>query len=130
MAKIIIAGDAMVIESAYTLETLKTLEKYRPKALSLYDESGKEEVFKVGTTIGRGNINIYGASFGSSSKNDDKNAIITMELPADTTDAKAYAEDAVGVAIIYLNQVEKQFEDALMSVESERETVRSSITVM
>ena len=35
MARIIIAGDAMVVESAHTLETLKTLEKYRPKALTL-----------------------------------------------------------------------------------------------
>lgn len=130
MARIIIAGDAMVIESAHTLETIKTLEKYRPKALTLYDEDGKNEMFKVGTTTGKGNINNYGASFGSVSKNDEKKAIITMEIPAGTTDVKAYAENVVGAAIIYLNLVEDQFADALASVEAERETVRSTITVM
>lgn len=130
MARIIIAGDAMVVESAHTLETLKTLEKYRPKALTLYDEDGKTEVFKVATTTGKGSINGYGASFGSASKNDEKKAIITMEIPAGTTDAKAYAENAVGVAIIYLNRVESQFADALASVEAEKATVRETITVM
>lgn len=130
MAQIKIVGDAMVIESAHTLETLKTLEKYRPKALVLYDEDGKTALFKVGTTSGTGGINQYGASFGSASKNEEKKAVITLEIPADTADAKAYAEDRVGVAIVHLNRVEEQFEAALASVEEERETVRSSITVM
>ena len=130
MARIIIAGDAMVVESAHTLETLKTLEKYRPKALTLYDEDGKTEIFKVGTTTGKGSINGYGASFGSASKNADKKAVITMEIPAGTADAKAYAEDKVGAAIINLNRVEAQFADALQSVDTEKAAVRESITVM
>lgn len=130
MAKILIAGDAMVVESAHTLETLKTLEKYRPKALTLYDEDGKTEMFKVGTTTGKGSINAYGASFGSASKNDAKKAIITMELPAGVADAKKYAEDTIGVAIIYLNRVEEQFATALADVEKEKADVRSNITVM
>lgn len=130
MARIIIAGDAMVIESAHTLETIKTLEKHNPKALTLLDDDGKTVIFKVGTTSGKGNINVYGASFGSASKNDEQKAIITMELPADTTDAKAYAEDFVGTAIIKLNAVEAQFEAALADVEAEKATIRESITVM
>lgn len=130
MARIIIAGDAMVVESAHTLETIKTLEKHNPKALTLLDDDGKTVVFKVGTTTGKGNINAYGASFGSESKNADKKAIITMELPAGTTDAMGYAEDAVGTAIIKLNAVEAQFEYALASVAKEKETIRESITVM
>lgn len=130
MAKIIIAGDAMVVESGYTLETIKTLENYRPKALVLYEEDGKTEAFKVGTTNGDGTINAFGASFGSASKNGEKKAIITMKLPADTADAKAYAEKTVGTAIINLNKVEAQFADALAAVEAEKETIRESITVM
>lgn len=130
MAKILIAGDAMVIESAHTLETLKTLEKHRPKALCLYSEDGKEVVFKVGTTAGEGNINGYGASFGSVSKNGEKKAIITMRIPADTAYAAAYAEDVIGNAIIKLNKVEAQFEDALEGVEAEKAEVRENITVM
>lgn len=130
MARIIIAGDAMVIESAYTLETLKTLEKYRPKSLVLFDEDGKTEIFRVGTTTGKGSIKPFGASFGSSSKNDEKHAIITMEIPAGTTDAKDYAEQVVGAAIIYLNRVESQLDAAISSVADEKASVRENITVM
>ncbi|MBQ7044472.1 MAG: hypothetical protein IJN78_07690 [Clostridia bacterium] len=130
MARIIIAGDAMVVESAHTLETLKTLEKHRPKALTLYDEDGKTEIFKVGTTTGKGSIGSMGASFGSVSKNGEKKAIITMEIPANTADAQAYAEDVVGTAIINLNKVEAQFEAALAAVDTEKATIRESITVM
>lgn len=130
MARIIIAGDAMVIESAHTMEEIKTLEKHCPKALALVDAESKSEIFRVGTTSGKGNINAYGASFGSSAKNDDKKAIITMEIPAGVSDAKAYAEETVGVAINHLNKVEAQFESALASVKAEMDKVRSSITVM
>ena len=37
MAKITIAGDAVVITSTQKLEDIKLLEKYRPKALCLYE---------------------------------------------------------------------------------------------
>lgn len=65
MAKITIAGDSIVITSSKTLEAIKDLEKYRPKALRLYerDEDGsKTEVFRVasGST---GVINGNGAVF-------------------------------------------------------------------
>ena len=35
MAKIVIAGDAVVITSALKLEDIKTIAKYNPKALTL-----------------------------------------------------------------------------------------------
>ena len=35
MAKIVIAGDAVVVTSAMKLEDIKTIEKYRPKELVL-----------------------------------------------------------------------------------------------
>ena len=130
MAQIIIAGDAMVVKAAYTLETIRTLEKYRPKALSLFDDDGKTEIFRIGTTTGKGSINSYGASFGSSSKDDEKKAIITLEIPSGTEDAKTYAEDVIGIAILYLNRVEEQFADALASVENEKATVRENITLL
>mgnify|MGYP000937705903 CR=1 FL=1 len=63
MAKIVIAGDAVVVTSAMKLEDIKTIEKYRPKELVLKGgEDGKEPIFGVGTTHGAGNINAVGAS--------------------------------------------------------------------
>ena len=62
MAKIVIAGDAVVVTSAMKLEDIKTIEKYRPKELVLKGgEDGKEPIFGVGTTHGAGNINAVGA---------------------------------------------------------------------
>lgn len=132
MAKITIAGDAMVITSSQTLEAIKTLEKYRPKALCLYEtgENGKkEEVFKVCATAGEGSINQYGASFGSVSHDDEKLATITLPIPRGTQDAVEYAAEKVGVAIINLNKVEEQFAEALADVETEKAAVRENITV-
>lgn len=130
MAKILIAGSALVIKSGYSLDEIKTLEKYRPKALTIFEEDDKTELFKVGTTKGDGSIGTFGASFGRSSADDDKKATITIDIPADVTDAKKYAEDTVGVAIVYLNKVEDQIPDALASVEEERAKVRENIVAL
>lgn len=132
MAKITIAGDAVVITSTQKLEDIKLLEKYRPKALCLYEtgENGKkEEVFKVGSTTGEGAISMYGASFGSTTHDEEKLATITMTLPRGVADAKQYVADAVGVAILNLNKVEAQFAEALADVTAEKETVMENITV-
>ena len=132
MAKITIAGDAVVITSTQKLEDIKLLEKYRPKALCLYEtgENGKkEEVFKVGSTSGEGAISMYGASFGSTTHDEEKLATITITLPRGVADAKQYVADAVGVAILNLNKVEAQFAEALADVTAEKEAVMENITV-
>lgn len=132
MAKIVIAGDAIVITSTQKLEDIKTLEKYRPNALTLYetDENGKKtEVFKVGSTTGEGAISQYGASFGSTTHDTAKLATITMSLPRGVEDAKKYVADMVGVAIINLNKVEEQFEAALAEVTAEKAAVLENISI-
>ena len=132
MAKITIVGDALVVTSAKTLEAIKTLEKYRPKALRLYetDEDGKkQEAFVVGSTKGNGSINQYGASFNGVTHDDQKLATITMQIPAGTTDAVEYAAEKIGVAIIMLNKVEAQIDEALAEVAAEKATVRENIVL-
>lgn len=132
MAKITIVGDAMVVTSTKTLENLKTLEKYRPKALRLYetnDEGKREEVFTVGTTKGTGSINQYGASFASETHDDAKLATITLPIPTGTANAKEYAAEKIGVAITLLNKVEAQIDGALADVAAEKAKVLENITV-
>ena len=131
MAKITIAGDSIVITSSKTLEAIKDLEKYRPKALRLYecDEDGnKSEVFRVasGTT---GVINGNGAVFASVTHDEHKLASITMAIPAGTTNAVDYAAEKIGKAIMMLNKVEAQFETAVTEVAAEKAAVRECITV-
>lgn len=131
MAKITIAGDSIVIVSSKTLDQIKDLEKYRPKALRLYeaDEDGnKAEVFRVasGTT---GVINGNGAVFASATHDDRKLATITMPIPAGVADAVDYAAEKIGVAITLLNKVEAQFNAAITAVNAEKAAVRECIAV-
>lgn len=129
MAKIKITGDAMVITSAKRLEDIKILEKYRPKALMLFSEDGKEAIFKVGTTSGDGSIGAYGVGFNSASHDREKLATITKMIPSDVEDIKQYVEDTVGTAIINLNKVEENLDEALKEVADERAKIRENIVI-
>ena len=130
MAKIVIAGDAVVVTSAMKLEDIKTIEKYRPKELVLKGgEDGKEPIFGVGTTHGAGNINAVGASFGSETRDDDKLACITLFLDGVTGDVKDWVADRLGAAIINLNKLEEKLPAVLEEIAAEKATVMSNITV-
>ena len=127
MAKIVIAGDAVVVTSAMKLEDIKTIEKYRPKELVLKGgEDGKEPIFGVGTTHGAGNINAVGASFGSETRDDDKLACITLFLDGVVKD---WVADRLGAAIINLNKLEEKLPTVLEEIAAEKATVMSNITV-
>lgn len=130
-AAVKVVGGACVVESNYTLEQIKLLAKYRPQALSLFEgkDGSKEEVFKVAPSKGSGSITTYGACFGSAISADGK-ATITLIVPEGTKDAKAWAEDVIGTAILKLNKVEAQFDDAVADVASEQAAVRECIQVM
>ena len=125
-----ITGGAMVITSTATPEQLKMLKKYRPSALKLYEGEGaaKKEVFMAGIEAGAGCINKYGAIF---SDRTDKNgkATITMTVPEDVTDVKEWAADTLGVAILQLRKLEKQFAPMLEDVKQEKEAVAAAICV-
>lgn len=133
MAKITIAGDSYVVTSSATLETIKTLEKYRPKALSLFDvdDDGKKmEVFRVCSAKGEGSISQFGAAFGSTTHDDQKLATITMPIPQGVENAVDFVAEKVGAAIIMLNKVEEQFSAAVQDVNAEEARVRENITVV
>lgn len=129
-ATVRILGQACVVESEYTVEDIAKLEKFRPNALTLYEGEGKDKelVFAVGTTKGRGSIGQYGASFGANSASSGK-AAITMMIPDDIKDAKKWAVDTIGKAVINLKAVEDQYDSALADVADEQATIEAAITV-
>lgn len=126
--KIIVSGNGVTVKMDKALADIKTLEKHNPKALRLYDED-KNEIFRVASTTGEGSINAYGASFDGESRDDAKNAILTLMMPTEARDAKAWVEEVIGTAVLKLNKVEAQMTEALAKVNSELTTVRESITV-
>lgn len=133
MAKITVAGDSLVITSAMTLDQIKTLEKYNPKALKLVekDEDGvKATVFEVASTNLDGTIGPLGAYFGSETRDEKKLAVITLPISKTVADAKEYAADKYGVAIMRLNQIEASFAAALEAVNENKKKILENITVM
>lgn len=130
MAKIVIAGDAVIITSALKLEDIKTIAKYRPKELVLKGgEDGKEPIFAVGVTNGPGNINEVGASFGRESHDDEKLAVITMVTDGVTGDVKEWVADRIGGAIMNLNALEEKLPAVLEEISGQKASVMESITV-
>lgn len=131
MAKITIAGDAVVVTSTVKFEDLKTVEKYYPEALVLMGgEDGKEQVFKVGTTTGKGNLNRYGAEFGSATRDD--RALATMTLPVPETegeDVKETVAETIGAYLMDLNEVEESIPAALAAIAAKKQAIMANITI-
>lgn len=130
MAKIIIAGNAVVITSAMKLEDLRTITKYRPDALVLKGgEDGREPIFAVSIADDCGEINKYGASFCSESHDDAKLATITMTACSADEDIRKFVVDQIGSAVINLNKLEETLPAVLEEIEAERAAVMDSITI-
>lgn len=132
MAKIVIAGDAIVITSSMKLEDLLTIAKYRPEALVLKGgEDNKEKLFCISANKrGDGDINKYGATFGSESHDNAKLATITLALcNTDEGDVVERVADAIGSAITNLNALEKTLPEVLEQIANEKAAVMDTITV-
>ena len=131
MAKVVIAGDAVVITSSMKLEDLLTIAKYRPDALVLKGgEDNKEVIFRVAANKkGVGEINKYGATFGSESHDEAKLATITLGLCAGEGDFKEQVADMIGSAIIKLSDLEETLPEVLEQIAGEKAAVMETITV-
>lgn len=129
MAKIIIAGDAVVVTSALKLEEIRKVEKYRPKALYLMGgEDGKEPIFRVGTSK-KGSIGEYGIEFASATHDDEKLASITVGAPVAAGDIKDAVAEFYGPIIMNLNKVEAAIPAVLDEIDAEKAAVLENIQV-
>ena len=132
MAKITIAGEAVVVTSALKLEDFEKVQKYRPKALTLMGgEDGKEPVFCVSVGgVGSGCINEYGAEFVNATHDDEKLASITMVFAGKGgTDIKEAVADEIGPAVMQLNKLEAALPSVLAEIDAEKAEIMANITV-
>ena len=127
MANVKIISNVAFIESGATLATLKSLAKHRPDALVLKDKD-KNELYKLTVGSGEGSISKFGASFGSQA-DPEKAAAITVRIPDDVKDAKAYIAENYGGALLKINKIEEQFAAASEEIKADLEKVNNSITV-
>lgn len=130
MAKIKIAGDAVVVVSELKLEEIKKIEKYRPKALILKGgDDGKEPIYKIGTTTGSGSITEFGAEFNSETHDDEKKATITMCCNCSKDDIKEYVADSIGASVMMLNKLEESLREVLTEIDTEKAQILENITI-
>lgn len=140
MAKIVIAGNAAVITSTKTLEDIKTLEKYNPKALILAEAeldclgnpmpNTFKEVFKVATSSGKGSVSQHGVVFNGTSRGGDNFATVTITIPDEVEEVSEYVMDTIGEAIMRLNAVEANVSEALLEVDRNKAAVMAHVTII
>lgn len=131
MAKIIVAGEAVVITSSMKLADLETIKKYNPKALVLMGgEDGKEPVFCIGVSRGKtGSINQFSVDFGAETRDDKKLATMTLMTSGVTGDVKEFVADKYGAALMLLNKLEATLPAALEAIAAEKKAILENITV-
>lgn len=127
MANVKVVRNVAFIESAASLKEIQNLAKHRPNALVLRDES-KRELYRIAVGTGEGSISKFGATFGSQA-DPEKKAAITVHIPDDVTDAKAYIAETYGAALLKINEIEKGFADAATEITAELKKINESITV-
>ncbi len=131
MAKIVIAGDAVIFTSSLKLNDIKTVAKYRPDELVLKGgENGKEPIFAVSAAEGTGKINQYGVTFTQETRDGAKLATLTV-LAKGVGDGgmKEWVADQYGKALIYLNKLEAKLPGVLAEISAEKDSVMRNITV-
>lgn len=132
MAKIVIAGDAVVVTSSVKKSDLEKVEKYRPEALNLMGgEDNKDVVFKVSTTTGeKGSFGKYGVEFNSETHDDEQLATVTLPLKVTGADVRDQVAEKIGVAILNLNKVEAGIPAVLAEIDSEKQSILDNIAIV
>ena len=131
MAKVIIAGDAVVVKSTIKYEDLKAVKKYRPEALTLRGgEDGKEPIFSLFVKdSGAGSINANGAVFCAATRDDEKLATFTMVVNGDDDfDVKEYIASELGGALTNLKKIEETLPAVIAEIAAEKAAVLKDIS--
>lgn len=105
------------VTSAYDIETLKKVKKFRPEALVLYKGEGKEKepVCAIGVS-GSASANEMGVTFAKNSVTTPKVATMSIELPNGKTtveEINEFVREKLGLAIVNCTKIEEQIAEAM-----------------
>lgn len=132
VAAVQIAASVVTIKSAFTAAELNMVKTFRPEALTIFDtESGhKVPKFTVGvSTVGDGSVGAAGVSYGVRPASDGK-AMMVMEIPNGVEDAKEWAADKIGAAILHVRKIEAGLAGVIAEIKGEQDQVKAAITVL
>ena len=127
MTKIHITGTALTLVSEHTMEELRKVSKYQPKATRLQDEDGNAYFFLNPSTNACLTDSIV--AYADVAPNGKAClSVLLPKLPAGKT-AKDYVAETYGPTIANLNKVEAQIETALSEVNAMLDEIKAGITV-
>ncbi|MEY8367011.1 hypothetical protein AALA22_15375 [Anaerovoracaceae bacterium 41-7] len=128
--KATIVMNELILSSEFTEEEILNVNNFFPDALAIFNESTKEEEFRIGvvTSMGQGgSIGKYGIFFNE--RTTDGKAAIKVPVVGETLEQKKdYATFKYGMTMSNLRKVEQNMVSALEYVNDELNTIKSSIT--
>lgn len=123
------------VTSAYSIETLKKVKKFRPDALVLYKGKGKdkdkEPVCAIGVS-GSASANEMGVTFAKDSVTTPCVATMNIELPNGKTTAaeiNEFIREKLGLAIVNCTKIEEQIAEAMTSIAADEAAMDAAITI-
>lgn len=132
MAKIQVAGNAVVFSSSMKLKDLEMIAKYDPQALMLKNDD-EEIVFMCNVLPGVvGDVANEYVVFGMESMDDSKVATVTKMLGGTFETQEKLKEllaDKMGAALNAMNKLEEALPAALEKVKADREAVMGAIEI-
>lgn len=130
--KVNVNGSAIVVTSSLKLEDIKTVEKFRPEALTVMGgKDGKEPIFTIGTTNkGEGSISKYGISFAGATLAGTGEACVTL-IPTGVPEGKVkeYIADNFGGALMHLKALETSVTAVLAEILAQKQAVMETVTI-
>ena len=128
MAKITVAGSAVVVTSSVKKEDWDKVNKYRPSATILTEGEEKTPVFAVEVgESGSGSINKYGIKFDSQTA--EGYACLTLVTTVTADKVKEHVADTIGGAFNNLEKLEATIPAVIEEINAERATLLGKITV-
>jgi len=128
-----ILGSAIVITSAVKLDDIKTIKKYKPEALTVWekDEDGiKTPVYTCEVKPGyEGNLGENGAVFGKASPEGYAQITMIAKIPEDK-EPEDFVADTCGKALLKLAKWEEAIPAVIEQLNADRDAVLASIEVI
>lgn len=126
-------GSALVITSSLKIEDVKTVAKYQPESLILWDkdeDGNKEPVFSVLYMKDcNGAINEQGAIFSKESPEGFAQITELVTVPADK-DVKEFVADNYGKALLALQKFEDYFPAVIDELNETRAKIMDGVEVV
>jgi len=125
MAKVIIAGNALVLKSDITKADLEKVLKYSPKTVKLFNDK-EQEKFRIGFGA-TSNVSPVGVNFNSI---DEAGKIfITDTIPLGTPDREAFVADYMLKILSNLEKIEAAVVEELPIIDAKITAMKAKIIV-